>query len=119
MKSNQDWNAAMSSEIFREYVNNELQKEAAKEQDDLKTIREYIAGEIRKEAFVIKNEEKEIDEKASVLAEIEKFEKIIKNNAELFEKFKMAKRALIENPGLVDKVDSNFVRGIMMLDLGE
>jgi len=51
------------------------------------------------------------------LIAMDQFESRLRKSPELLTKFKQAKAVLIANPELVNKVDSNFVEGIMMLDL--
>jgi hypothetical protein len=117
----QDWKAAMSSEIFREFVAAEIKKEAQAEtrqkEDDMTVIRQYIAGQIRNEAAQVKSAEIEVDARADAFSEFDEFEAKVKSSPEMLLKFKQAKRALIENPELLDKVDPKFVKGIMMMEI--
>ena len=101
----QDWRAAMSSEIFREFVAAELRKEAF-----AKTESERVNAQ---------KAEQELTEKERVLEAMDVFEEKLKQSPELLAKFKTAKQTLLSNPQLIEKVDSNFVNGLMMLDLGD
>ena len=74
--SDMDWQAAMSSEIFREWLSHEIQREKTAE--------------------------------ASAPSEA---------SPDLKAHFQRAKKALAENPGLVDRVDPAFVAGLELLDL--
>lgn len=93
-----DWKAAISSEIFREYVANELKKEAYLEQN-----KETIQAQ-------------DVDD---ALNELDAFEKKLAADPELMKKFKRAWNALVENPQLAEKVDPNFVNGLKLLKLDE
>lgn len=117
MVDEMDWKAAMSSEIFREYVNNELKKEAAKEADDTRIIREHLANQIRKETSDDAEIEKEITARAQAMADLDAFETKLKQSPALLAKFKLVKAALIANPKLIEKVDPAFIKGIMMLEI--
>lgn len=98
-----DWSAAMSSEIFREYVAQTLEKEAHANSEEEK----------------VKEADAKLTELETVAEEFENFERRIAASPVLKEKLKKAQDALINNPELADKTDPQFVRGIMMLDLDE
>lgn len=98
-----DWQAAMSSEIFRNYVAQELEREA----------------EEASEAAQIKRAEahlKALEEQAEAF---EEFERRVEASPVLKARLKQAQDALLNNPELAAKTDPDFVRGIMMLDLDE
>jgi hypothetical protein len=90
--SNMDWKAAMSSEIFREYAQNELVKEA--QVSSLPTI----------------NEEQ-------VLGEFEQFQIKVNSDPHLKQAFKQLQIKFANDPLYRNKVDVNFVKGVMSLDL--
>lgn len=100
-----DWKAAMNSEIFREYVSNELNREAQEK-----------AERPQKEATALK---KEMEHREKVLDAFADFEKELKSKPLLLNKFKQARQILLNNPEIADKTDPKFIDGIMMLDLGE
>lgn len=97
-----DWQAAMDSEIFREYVNNELRKEA-----------EAVAAQ----KPTLESMEKELDEELAANAQLEEFQKKVDASPALKEYFKRCKAALKADPSLHKKVDPKFISGVMMLDL--
>lgn len=102
MVDEQDWKAITSSEVFRNFVISQLQKEAAEESN--KPSKEQVI-------------DAKIDEMDMALTAMDDFEERIHKNPELLAKFRNVKAYLIRNPDVHDKVDSNFVKGIMMLDL--
>ena len=104
MVDDQDWKAIISSEVFRNYVVAQLQKEAAEE-----------ASKPAPEQLL----EQETDEMDQALTAMDEFEAQIKKSPQLLDTFKKAKAALLARPELLGKVDPNFVKGIMMLDLPE
>jgi hypothetical protein len=89
-----DWKAAMSSEIFREYVKNELIKEAeAKPEESVCTDK--------------------------TLKSFEKLEAHINKTPELKKAFKTLQRKFAADPEYTSKVDPSFVDGVMMLFLDD
>ena len=98
-----DWQAVCSSEIFRNYVVQQLEKQA----------------EDASEAAQIKRAEAHLKVLEEQAEEFEEFERKIAASPVLKAKLKQAQDALINNPELVAKTDPDFVRGIMMLDLDE
>ncbi len=102
MVDDQDWKAAISSEVFRNYVMAELQKEAVEEAN-----KETPEQKLERDTVEMDN----------ALTAMDKFESQIKRSPQLLARFKAAKEALLANPELLNKVDPNFVQGIMMLDL--
>ena len=115
----QDWKMAMNSEIFREFVSNELRKEAEKEREDMDLIRTHLADQIRAAKREELEVEAEIEARSEALKSFGEFEKAVKASPEMLAKFKNAKAALMQNPSLMDKVDPTFIKGLMMIDLGE
>lgn len=101
MYDDQDWEAVNDSEIFREYVKNELKKEAAKKEDSIDQF------------------EKALDEELLTYAELEQFQKQVDSKPKLREYFIKCKLALEKNPELRNKVDKKFIQGIFLLDLSE
>lgn len=85
-----DWQAAMSSEIFREYVKNELLKEANEKP------------------------EPQID-KDHILSEFDKFTQKVNSNPTLKYAFSILKEKLAKDPKYRDKVHPDLVNGIAML----
>lgn len=104
MVDDQDWKAAISSEVFRNYVAIQLNEEAIKE----------AKKETEEQTL-----ERQVNDMDHVLTAMDDFENKIKSSPQLLAKFKAAKMALLTHPELIDKVDSNFVKGIMMLNLPE
>lgn len=90
--SNMDWKAAMSSEIFREYVQNELIKEA-------NTPPPAPINE------------------AQVLNELEEFQTKVRNDPYLRKAFRALKEKFASDPSYRSKVDVKFLQGVMLLDL--
>jgi hypothetical protein len=104
MVDDQDWKAAISSEVFRNYVMAQLQQEVVEEAN-----RETEEQKL----------ERETAEMDQALTAMEQLEQRIKRSPQLMARFRIAKAALLNHPELADKVDPNFVKGIMMLDLPE
>ena len=105
MVDEQTWRACMDSEIFREYLSDELRKEA-----------EWKAEEPERIAQAM---EKETVAQHAALAAFDELEAAIRKSPRMLEKFKQVKAALINNPQLIEKTDPAFVDGIMMLDLDD
>jgi hypothetical protein len=97
-----DWQAAMSSEIFREWLSHEIQRE--------KTAEASAPSEAEKVAS-------DLLEQDRVEAEVEVWRQKVAASPDLKAHFQRAKKALAENPGLVDRVDPAFVAGLELLDL--
>lgn len=93
-----DWTAAMSSEIFREYVKNELKKEA-------------------KEIAEQKSQKVEELDKEAILNDFENLECKIRNNPKLKQAFKIYKEKLASDSEYRSKVHPDFINGIDMLFL--
>lgn len=91
-----DWKAAMSSEIFREYVKNELQKEA-----------------------IDANKPEEKLDTGKILDDFEKFEFQVKNTPHLKKAFAAIRERLVNDPEYRSKVDPDFANGVMLLSLDE
>lgn len=102
MVDKMDWMAAMSSEVFRNYVAGQLVKEAERE-----------ASKPTPEQIVDSN----IDELDMALTAMDDFESAVRKNPGLLAQFKRAKAFLQNNPDAHDKVDPMFINGIMMLNL--
>lgn len=92
--SKEDWNAALSSEVFRE----------------------YMKAELRKEAQAV-NENK-VDEK-QVLREFEEFEKSVNSSEKMRATFKALQDKFAHDPEYTAKVDPAFVQGVMRLNLSK
>lgn len=99
------WKACMSSEIFREYLDGELRKDA--ELERTKHIRAF------------EDLERKVSEDESVWAQFNEFQQKVSTDSELLNKLKLAKTAILEHPELVEKVDKNFLHGLSLLDLGD
>lgn len=95
-----DWAAAMDSEIFREYMRNEIPKMAQNQN-------EKLASDL----------EAKVDAELKVYDDLESFENLIKASPELLTQFRAVKAKILENPEIMKKADPNFVEGILMLDL--
>jgi len=91
--SKEDWNAAMDSEVFREYLKAELQKEA-----------------------MPKPEPQPID-KAQVLEEFVEFEKKVLSTPKMKMAFMALQQKFRTDPEYTAKVDPSFVEGVMLLNL--
>ncbi len=93
-----DWKAAMSSEIFREYVKIEMEKER-----------------IKKEAKV-----EEID-KDAILKQFFEVEKMIISNPQIKTAFKTLRDQLMAHPEYIEskKIDKKFAEAIMLFDLDD
>jgi hypothetical protein len=87
--SKEDWDAAMSSEIFREYAGAELHKMAVEP----------------------------IVDNRQVLEEFEKFEQKICQSPQLKTAFKALQHKFITDPAYTEKVDPKFVEGVLLLNL--
>lgn len=104
MTNKQDWDTIInSSEIFNNYVELTLQKDAESERERIRKATQQI--------------EDDIDTLESVLDGFDKLEQKIASNPKLVKKLKQAKQALLTNPELIENTDPDFVNGIMMLNL--
>lgn len=90
--SKEDWAAAMSSEIFREYLKNELIKEA-------QAPKEPTVQEIHEQ--------------------LETFEKKIKNDPGMLKAFKVLQNKFATDQVYADTVNPAFVAGVLMLNLSD
>lgn len=89
-----DWNAASASEIFREYIKNELVKEA------------NIAPKT------------EIDE-GQILEQFEEFQNYVNSSPKLRVAFRKLQEKFANDPIYRSKVNPKFADGVMLLNLGE
>ena len=92
--SDMNWKAAMSSEIFREYLKNELAKEAS-----MPSIPKL-------------NEDQ-------VLNELEEFQTKVKNDPYLKSAFLKLQQKFATDPVYRSKTNAKFVEGVMLLDLDQ
>jgi len=90
--SKEDWSAAMSSEIFREYLKNEITKEA----------------QAPKEPTV-----------EQIHQQLEDLEENIKNNPKMLNAFKILQKKFATDQNYADKVNPAFVAGVLMLNLSD
>jgi hypothetical protein len=91
--SKEDWNAAMSSEVFREYLKGELHKEAAPQPPPV--------------------------DKSQVLGEFADFEQKVRSNPKLKLAFQTLQAKFRTDPEYTAKVDPQFVKGVMLLNLSD
>ena len=94
MYNKEDWNAAISSEIFREYLKGEMCKHTIKEPKCKLNI----------------NSEQ-------IFKEIEKFEEKVLANPQIKQAFQALQHKFETDPEYTAKVDPTFVQGVMMLNL--
>jgi hypothetical protein len=99
MNNNNDWKAALSSEIFREYAKNELNSQAQKKIDDEQQIKQA-----------------EIDQLID-LENIAKFEKEVKASPKKLKIIKAWQERFAIDPEYAAKVDKTVVDIVMALDL--
>lgn len=102
MSNDQDLKALMSSEVFRNYLALENEREANQGKltsDEVKTLK-------------IKAKETE-----DVITAFSEFELSIKENRFLKKAFLDMQKQIQENPALSKKLGAKFVNAIMMLDL--
>ena len=100
MVDQQDWDVILnSSEVFREYVKNEISNESA--------AKLSYADEL----------ENKLDEELEVYAKLEEFQTKVNSNPALRDYFIKCKAAIEQDPTLRNKIDKNFLQGIDMLDL--
>ena len=92
--SSEDWNAAISSEIFRIYASEQLKNDANKA-------------------------ENELNEKNLILESFSRFEDSVNKNPKLKEVFVKLQQAFISNPAGLSKVDPKFVDAVLLLKLAD
>jgi hypothetical protein len=93
MVSKEDWSAAMSSEVFREYLKVETQRQAQ-----------------------VVEAPSQID-KTEEMHQLMALESSINKNPEMLKVFAALKRKFLTDPEYTAKVDPLFVEGVLMLDL--
>lgn len=86
--SKQDWDALMSSEIFRNYLNSEIQKEAIAKQEEAANLNYFL-----------------------------KIQENIKNDSKLKAAFLDLQNKLANDQGYRAKVNPDFAKAVMLLDL--
>jgi hypothetical protein len=94
---NTDWNAAMSSEIFQLYVQNEL----IKEKNNVKTA-----------------EQKETED-LNIMQEFEDFQLKVNASPKLKTAFKQLQNIFMTNQEYTSKVNPKFVEGVLLLKIDE
>lgn len=92
MTNNMDWAAATNSEIFREYVKQELAKEPKKEA--------------------------QIDE-GKLFDNFDQFEKEVRSSTKKMASFRALQNKFINDPDYADQCQPDFVSAVMMLNLDE
>lgn len=88
---NEDWAAIMSSDVFSEYLKNELKKEV--------------------------DQQKKTAELDSVLESFVDFEKKVNENPRLKQAFSRWQEVFSNDIAYRDRVDQNFVDAVMMLNI--
>lgn len=88
----QDWTAAISSEVFRNFVANELKKEAIAQEQ----VQEKEMGTI--EAF-------------------EQFQASVNSSPKLRSIFKKLQHEFMTNSKIAEKTDPKFVQGVLLLNI--
>lgn len=96
MVSKEDWAAAMSSEVFRE----------------------YMARELRRQAEYVPETTPEIDED-QLYKDLAQLEAHINSNPMLRQAFSSLRQKFVDDPDYAAQVDPSFVRGVFMLDLDQ
>jgi hypothetical protein len=104
MGNDQDLKALMSSEVFRNYLAIEMEREA----------NAHIPTEAQ-----IKEAKYKAEETKKAIAAFDQFEKSIKENFLLKKAFLDLKKQLSENPELSKKLGAKFINALAMLDLEE
>lgn len=97
-----DWQSVLDSEIFRNYMKSELQKEAYDNNE--KSSPEYL--------------EKQAKEELKIYQELDSFRDKVASSPKLQEYFKQCKKILATNKELAKRVDPKFIAGINLLRLG-
>jgi len=91
--SKEDWNALMSSEVFREYLKAEMQKEAIPEPEPPPVDRE------------------------KVLKEFQDLEQRVRKSSQMKMAFQALQKKFKTDPEYTKKVDPLFVEGVLLLNL--
>ena len=102
MVCKEDWDAAMSSEVFREYFQGELAKEAG------------IKPKVDKDQAL-----KDITAFQEKMDEFKKFEQMVLATPQMKTAFKALQEKFINDPEYTAKVEPKFIEGVMMLDLAD
>ena len=97
-----DWAAVMDSEVFRNYLQGELRKEAAEQA----------------EAAAKQAAELAIDEEPVVQALIE-FEDKVKNDPKMLFTFKQLQKKIASDPDYARSCNPLFAQAVMMLDIDD
>lgn len=92
--NDQDWRAAMDSEIFREYVRNETVK---------------LAEEDRKQKLAAEDEQ--------VLEDFAQFQNEVRSSPHKLQAFRTLQKKFASDPDYAAKTKKSFVDAVMMLDL--
>ena len=92
-----DWSAAISSEVFRNYVSNQLAKEASEN----------------------KTAEQELMDEAKIMEEFDNLQKRINESPKLKAGFKKLQDIFLKNAEYKETVDPKFVEGILLLEIDE
>ena len=101
MVDNQTWEAVCSSEIFSEFVKNELKREASEQESSIERI------------------ENSLDTELEIYAEVAKFQQRVDSDPKVKAYFKACVAKLAANPELKKSVSKDFLRGLELLDLSE
>jgi len=104
MGNDQDLKALMSSEVFRNYLAIELEREA----------KSHLPSEEQ-----IKQAKRKAEETNAVIKAFSQFEASVKENALLKKAFIDIKKEISNNPALAKKLGKKFTDALMLLDLEE
>jgi hypothetical protein len=99
-EDNETKRALASSEVYRNYISAETQREALRNDP-------------------VRKAEKKLNEELKINAELEEFQKKVNASPILRARLQIAKEALRKNPELVKTTDPNFVKGLNLLNLGD
>lgn len=99
MVSSEDWAAAMDSEVFRGYMRNELEKQAANAKASVEKF------------------EADLDAELIAMRDLEEFEKKVKASPKLLATFRKLQEEFLTNEDIVKQADPKFVSGVLMLNL--
>lgn len=102
MDNDQDLKALMSSEVFRNYLSLELEREAKAQVPSQEEI---------------KRAQRKAQETSEVIKAFAEFETQVKENFILKQAFTKMKNQIATDPEFARKLDKKFVNAIMMLDL--
>jgi len=94
MVSKEDWNAAISSEVFREYLKDQLTKKSQQEQ-------------------------KPKDDLDKVLIDFEELEKKINNDPQMKRAFRALRDKFLIDAEYRQNTKASFVEGVMLLNLDD